>query len=205
MPGHLVGFVFELVVLSCSVAAIVTNSLLLTNCQLLNLSFGQIKVGSLGLYNANFPVTSDLNEFSNGNCIRIDDIPNIDSYKDAAFNCARVGAVIAFVFGAIMFVFGFFKQCLRPLPCTQRIMDVCGGLGQLFLGLVYVVWLTEACDQYQCTFGTGGTYLILTQVFWMASASFTRCMRPGRYERRDEIQAQRAAKEEKKEKEREEA
>ncbi|KAG7351668.1 hypothetical protein IV203_007716 [Nitzschia inconspicua] len=184
MPGHLVGFVFELVVLSCSVAAVVTNSLLLTSCQLLNLSFGQIKVGSLGLYNANFPVTSDLNEFSNGNCIRIDDIPNIDSYKDAAFNCAR---------------------CLRPLPCTQRIMDVCGGLGQLFLGLVYVVWLTEACNQYQCTFGTGGTYLILTQVFWMAAASFTRCMRPGRYERRDEIQAQRAAKEEKKEKEREEA
>lgn len=195
MPGKLIGFVFEIVVLACGTAAVVTNSLLLSSCEVLVLGLANIRVGSLGLYFASFPLDSNLND-SSDECIRIDDVPNIDNYKDAAFNCARVCAVIAFFCGAVLLLFGVFKQCLCPLPCTQLIMDISGSMVQIMLALVYVLWVTEACNRFQCTFGQGGTYLVLTQIFWMAAACCTRCMRPGRYERRDEI---RAAKEQKKE------
>lgn len=185
MPGPFVGFVFEIVVLACCGAAVVTNSLLLASCEFFKLSVGRVPVGSLGLYFANFPPSTDLTDIT-GTCIRIDIVPNIEDVKDTAFNCARVCAVIAFIFGAILLVFGFFKQFLCPLPCTQLLMDICGGSIQFFLVLVYVIWASEACDVYQCTFGDGGTYLVLTQIFWMLAACFTRCMRPGRYERRQE-------------------
>jgi hypothetical protein len=196
--GNFFGFIVELLVLACCAAAVVTNSLLLTSCELLKLSLGEnaVGVGSLGLYFANFPEGTVIDD-TNGQCIRIDDVPNIDDYKNAAFNCARVCAVIAFICGAILLVFGVFKQCLFPLPATQLLMDVSGGLVQIMLALVYVLWATEACNVFQCTFGKGGTYLVLTQFFWLLAAGFTRWMRPGRHDRRDEI---RAAKEEKKRK-----
>jgi hypothetical protein len=198
--GKFIGFIVEVIVLACCAAAVVTNSLLLRTCQVLKLSVGEndvATVGSLGLYFANFPEGTVI-EDTNGQCIRIDNVPNIDNYKDAAFNCARVCAVIAFICGACLLLFGVFKQCLCPLPGTQLVMDVSGGIVQIMLALVYVIWATEACNVFQCTFGNGGTYLVLTQLFWMLAACFTRWMRPGRYERRDEI---RAAKEEKKRKE----
>ena len=199
--GHFVGFIFELIVLGCCLAAVVTNSLLLASCDILYLSSGFRVVGSLGLYQANFPDGTDLDNASGNQdqCVAIDDVPGIDAYKDAAFNCARVCAVIAFFCGLVLLVFGFFKQCLCPLPCSQFLMDLSGFSVQIMLALVYVIWLSKACDSYQCTYGRGGTYLVLTQIFWLGASCFTRCMRPGRHERRDEIAAEKAAKKEKKE------
>jgi hypothetical protein len=187
--GHFFGFIAELLVLGCCAAAVVTNSLLLVSCETLQLSVGnEVTVGSLGLFFANFPPGTVITD-TDGQCTRIDDVPNINDHKDAAFNCARICAIIAFICGAILLVFGFFQQCLCPLPCTQLLMDVSGGLVQLMLALVYVIWATDACGVFQCSFGVGGTYLVLTQVFWLLAACLTRFMRPGRYERRDEIQA----------------
>jgi hypothetical protein len=143
-------------------------------------------VGSLGLYRASFPQDTDLGIEAGPGCVTIDDIPNIGDYKDTAFNCARVCAVVAFFCGLVLLVFGFFKQCLCPLPCSQLLMDVSGAAVQLMLALVYVIFLTEACNRYQCTWGLGGTYLVLTQIFWLGASCFTRCMRPGRQERNKE-------------------
>jgi hypothetical protein len=201
--GHFVGFLFELVVLGCCLAAVVTNSLLLASCNILYLSAGFRVVGSVGLYQANFPDGTDLDNAS-GNldkCVAIDDVPGIDNYKDPAFNCARVCAVIAFFCGLVLLLLGFFKQCLCPLPCSQLLMDLSGFSVQIMLALVYVLWHTRACDMYQCTNGRGGTYLFLTQILWLGASCFTRCMRPGRYERRDEIAAEKARKKEQKERE----
>merc|ERR1712183_533175 len=95
--------------------------------------------------------------------------------------------------GAALVLFGVFQQCLCPLPFTQLIMDVCGGTIQLFLALTYVIWFTGLCkeEDHTCVYGnTGGTYLLLTQLFWLTAALFTRCMRPGRSERRKERQEQ---------------
>ena len=187
----LVGFVAELAVLGCCVAAVVTNSLLLTSCELLKLQ-GVGRQGSIGLFYADFPDP----DVAGGECTNIDNVDGSSELKDAAFNCARYCAILAFVFGAILLVFGFFKQCICPLPCTQAMMDLSGAFVQIMLALVYFIWLTEACNQYYCTFGQGLMYVALTQFFWACAACFTRCMRPGRYERRDEIAA---AKQQKKE------
>jgi hypothetical protein len=86
-------------------------------------------------------------------------------------------------------------------------MDLSGAFVQIMLALVYVIWLTEACaNSFYCTAGDGGIYLPLTQLFWLAASCFTRCMRPGRHERRDEIKAAKAKKQDEKErKEREQA
>ncbi len=67
---------------------------------------------------------------------------------------------------------------------------------QVSLALVYVIWMSDACDKYFCEYGEGSTYLILTQIFWLGAGCFTRCMRGGRWERRDEISAQRELKQE---------
>lgn len=193
MGGKLVGLAAELVVMGFCCAAVVTNSLLLKSCDLLDLGGLQQEVGSLGLYFADFPDQQD------ASCVKIDDQSGVN--KDAAFNCARVCAVMAFCFGAILLVFGVFRQYIIPLPCTQLLMDVSGGCVQITLSLVYVIWLTDACNTFYCTFGQGGTYLILTQCFWLGASCFTRCMRPGRHERRDEIAANKEAKAAAKEKE----
>jgi hypothetical protein len=132
-------------------------------------------------------------------CIGIDqddfDEGNVD---DTAWKCARVCACLALCFGCILFVFAFMKQCIIPLPCSQRIIDLSSTLVQVSLALVYVMWMSDACDRYFCDYGNGGTLLILTQVFWLAAGCFTRCMRPGRFERRDEITAIKAQKAEEK-------
>ncbi|KAL3893380.1 MAG: hypothetical protein SGARI_008207 [Bacillariaceae sp.] len=201
--GHFIGFLFEILVLASCVAAVITNSLLLASCDILYLSSGFRVVGSLGLYQANFPDGTDLDNASgnSGECVVLDDVPGISEYKDTAFNCARVCAVIAFFCGLVLLVFGFFKQCLCPLPWSQLLMDLSGFSIQIMLALVDVIWMSKACDNYQCTWGQGGTYLVLTQIFWLGAGCFTRCMRPGRYERRDEIKAEKAAKKEKQERE----
>jgi len=211
--GRLIGLLSELIVLAACCCAVITNSLLLYSCDLVTVSKSwsenigdniDIDIddvgsrGTIGLYRANLaPFLSgnntdnassyDVNEYDG--CIMIDKISGIDEKKDAAFNCARVCAVVGFIFGATLLVFGFFKQCLCELPCSQIVMDVCGGTIQIFLALTYVIWHTALCREEGnvCSFGsTGGSYLILTQVFWLLAAIFTRCMRPGRSERRKE-------------------
>jgi hypothetical protein len=158
----------------------VTNCLLLSSCELLELD-GSLNDGSVGLFQWQLPGEQT-------ECVKISDIEN-RAVEDTALKCARVCAVMALAFGGILFVFGFFKQCLFDLPCSQKLMDLSATCVQIMLALVYVVWWTEACDYYYCSYGKGATYLILTQIFWMAAGCFSRCMRDGRSERRKEDRA----------------
>jgi len=188
----LIGFVAELLVLGSCLAAVVTNSLLVTDCELLTLT-GVAESGSLGLFKVDPPVQG------NGTCVTIDQAKfNELGINDAAYKCARVCSVMAFCFGALLFVLIFFKQCIFPLPCSQFLMDISSTMVQVSLALVYVIWMSNACDEYFCEYGQGSTYLILTQIFWLAGGCFTRCMRGGRWERRDEIRAERERKQEEK-------
>jgi hypothetical protein len=173
--------------------SVVTNCLLLASCELLDLENGR-NDGSLGLFQWQLPG-------EHSECVEVSDIQDHAVSKDAALNCARVCAVMALIFGAILFVFGFFKQCLFQLPCTQMLMDLSATCVQIMLALVYVVWATDACDEYYCSYGKGGTYLILTQIFWMAAGCFSRCMRDGRSERRKEDRASGKDEERKRQKE----
>ena len=133
--------------------------------------------GTLGLFQYQNP-TSDSTE-----CTTVSDIANRD-IQDAAFKCARVVSLMAFGFGGILLVFGFFKQCLCPLPCTHLLMDLAATGVQICLALVYVIWLSEACNIYECVYGNGASYLIATQLLWLVVGCFARCMREGRSERR---------------------
>jgi hypothetical protein len=172
-------------------SSVVTNALLLTSCDLLDLSGGFNK-GSLGLFQWNNP--------SDGKEDECFDFPPDEEreIEDKALKCAQVCAILALCFGGVLFVFGFFKQCIIPLPCSQRIMDLTSACVQLFLALVYVVWASKACDFYSCSYGDGATYLIVTQFLWLGAGCFSRCMRDGRWERRDEIKAQKELKKEEK-------
>ena len=162
-------------------SSVVTNFLLIFSCDFLDLFKGGIKLGSLGLFSWKIPQDgSECTAFAEDSEI-----------EDTAFNCARVCSVIALCAGGIMFAFGFFKQCIFPLPCTQMLMDLSSTCVQVMLALVYVIWLSEACDLYTCKYGDGSTLLIVTQLLWLAAGIFSRCMRPGRWERRDEIHANR--------------
>ena len=149
--------------------------------------------GSLGLFKVDPPAEGD------GTCITIDQSQfKALGSNDAAYKCARVCSVMAFCFGGLLFVLIFFKQCIFPLPCSQFLMDISSTMVQVSLALVYVIWMSNACDVYYCQYGQGSTYLILTQIFWLGAGCFTRCMRDGRWERRDEIRADRERKQEEK-------
>ena len=151
------------------------------------------QTGSLGLFKVDPPSQG------NSTCVTIDQAQFKElGINDAAYKCARVCSVMAFCFGALLFVLIFFKQCIFPLPCSQFLMDISSTMVQVSLALVYVVWMSNACDLYYCEYGQGSTYLILTQIFWLAAGCFTRCMRGGRWERRDEIRAERERKQEEK-------
>jgi preprotein translocase subunit SecY len=117
--------------------------------------------GSLGLFEWQLPGVHPY-------CVEIADVQN-RAVDDTALKCARVCALLALCFGAILLVFGFFKQCLCPLPCSQLLMDLLSTCVQIMLASVYVVWLTDACDEYYCNYGDGAIYLILTQIFWLAA------------------------------------
>jgi hypothetical protein len=181
---------------------VITNILLITTCELLDVSNGRIQ-GSVGLFSWKDPSSGE-----DGECLEISAVED-RLIEDAALKCARVCSIMAIIFGGILLVFGFFKQCIIPLPCTQKLMDLSATFVQIFLGLVYVIWWTDLCDEFYCSYGNGSINLILTQLFWLAAGIFSRCMRPGRYERRDEIRDERdkknAAKEKKKQQEMEEA
>jgi hypothetical protein len=82
-------------------------------------------------------------------------------------------------------------------------MDLSATCVQITLALVYVIWWSDVCDDFYCQYGDGATYLILTQIFWLAAGIFSRCMRPGRWERRDEIRDERNKKNEEKQKKKE--
>ena len=108
-------------------------------------------------------------------------------------------SMMALVFGCILTFFGFFNQCLCPLPCGQRLIDISGVGVQLALALTWPMIRSSVCDEYGgCSWGGGATALLLAQLFFFAASVFSRCMREPRYERRKE------RKEDKKEEEGEE-
>ncbi len=170
---------------------VATNALLIVDCELLKLNW-RLGTGSLGLFKFN-PVSQIIPV----ECISISkEIFITLGIDDAAYKCARVCSVMAFIFGALLLVLIIFKQCIFPLPCSQFLMDISSTIIQVSLALVYVIWMSSACNLYVCEFGEGSIYLILAQIFWFSAGCFTRCMRGGRWERRDEIQAEREKKQE---------
>lgn len=81
-------------------------------------------------------------------------------------------------------VFGFFKQCLCPLPCSQILLDLSGIAVQISLALVWPVWRTSFCSTFGCQWGRGATALLVSQVFYLVASVFTRCMRDPRHVRK---------------------
>ena len=154
--------------------SVVTNAMFITACDFMNIELAGGFAGTFAFWK--------YKESGQSECT---DLP--DDFGDGWFRTAQLCTIIALCSGGILLVFGFFKQCIIPLPCSQLIMDLASTLTQVCLALVYLVWLSETCkEDYDCTWGDSGILLILTQVFWLAAGCFTRCMRPGRRERAKE-------------------
>jgi hypothetical protein len=164
------------------------NILTITSCELLEVKRGG---GTLGL----FRFKLGTGDGGDGDCKEFED----DS-EDAALNCARVCAILALIFGAVILLFGFFKQCLCKLPCTKIIMDVSGFGVQISMALVYVAWSNEICDTGGCEWGKGMTFNLCAQICYVAASCLVRCMREPRYERRKDEPDRRKAKKEPEEK-----
>jgi hypothetical protein len=107
-------------------------------------------------------------------------------------------AFFALIFGCLILLLGFFKQCLCKIPCTNIIMNISGFGVQISMALVYVAWANKLCDNGGCYWGEGMTYNLLAQIFYAVSSCLVRCMREPRYERRkDDEPAPKAAPKEK--------
>ena len=96
----------------------------------------------------------------------------------------RACSMMGLIFGCILTFFGFFKQCLCPLPLGNKLIDISGVLVQISLALTWPMIRSSVCDTYGCSWGGGATALLCSQLFFFAASVFTRCMRPPRYERR---------------------
>lgn len=95
--------------------------------------------------------------------------------------------MMAMVGGLIFAVFAFFNQCLCPLPCSQRIIDLSGVVVQIGLALTWPIIRSSICDSNGgCYWGDGSWALFFAHIFYFAASVFSRCMRDPRYKRRQE-------------------
>lgn len=175
----LFGLIAEVIVLGCCMAAVVTNLLLIFSCEFFDVQYANGVSGSIGLF--------QVKTAAGGGCILWDDISSASAgliAVDTPMKVAQVCSCVAFCMGMVLFVFGFMRQCCCPLPFTQILMDLSASFIQAFLAMTYAAWATESCDKNTCTYGEGSILLLLTQIFWLLAGMFTRCMRPGRRERR---------------------
>jgi hypothetical protein len=168
----LVGLVAELAVLASIAAGIAANSAVVGGCKMLKLRDG----GSISPWRANI-------DGSGCQSWEKDDT----DLDDWIINMARACCVMALVFGAILAVFAFFNQCLLPLPCTQKILDLSGLGVQISLALTWPMIRSDVCDSFGgCSWGDDATALLLSQIFYLIASIFARCMREPRYKRRQE-------------------
>jgi hypothetical protein len=132
-----------------------------------------IRIGSIGPWRA---------DIDGSGCVVWDKTAEA---TDWLLNMARVCSMMGLILGCILTFFGFFKQCLCPLPCSQIIIDISGVAVQISLALVWPMIRSDVCQTYGgCRWGGGATALILAQIFFFVASIFSRCMREPRYERR---------------------
>lgn len=95
--------------------------------------------------------------------------------------------VMVLVFGAILAVVARFHQCLLPLPCTQRILDLSGAGVHFGPALTWPMIRSNACDSLGgCGWGDDATALLQSQIFYLIASVVSRCMREARYKSRQE-------------------
>jgi len=173
----LIGLVAELCVLGCIVAGIAANSAVVGGCEMLDLRGGN---GHIGPWRADITGVTDGCKGWNK-----DDT----DLNDWLINMARACSMMALVFGCILAVFAFFNQCLCPLPCSQRIIDLSGLGVQIGLCLTWPMIRSNVCDEFGgCTWGNQATALCLSQIFYFCASIFSRCMREPRYKRKQDRQ-----------------
>eukprot|EP00980_Cylindrotheca_fusiformis_P019124 scaffold6472_cov75-Cylindrotheca_fusiformis.AAC.3 len=134
--------------------------------------------GSTGVFTWKLPGEQD-------KCVQISPSSEFD---DTSFECARRGTVIACVFGTFMMICALFQQYLCPLPKSQLLMDISALGAQVCLGLVYALWHSKLCSEYECSRGENFFYLFIAEALWGLAWIFTRFMRPGKRARQNEIQ-----------------
>lgn len=168
MPG-IIGRFAEFIIFGSITAALVLNIILLTSCEMLI-----VPGGTLGLYN--YEIKTNSNQFTvTDGCVNIE-----SDVSDTAFNCARICAVIALIFGVAILFFGVFKQCICNLPCAGLILGISHLGVQIMLSLVWVIHLGDACNS-GCNWGIGATYLLVAQILYLAAGCFSRCLPEPRY------------------------
>lgn len=167
----LIGFVAEICVLTSIVVAVACNGAVVGSCEVIVLSRG---AGTIGPWRA---------DIEGSGCQGWD---KDTAGTDWLINMARACSMMGLVFGCILAVFGFFNQCLCPLPCTQKILDISGVATQISLALTWPMIRSSLCDPYGCEWGGGATALLLSQLFYFIANVFARCMREPRYKRKKE-------------------
>jgi len=165
----LIGFIFEVLVLGFMAAGIASNAAVVGMCDMLEIG-GDVSIG---------PWRADI---GGSGCVIWDKSAEA---SDWLLNMARVCSMMGLILGCILTFFGFFKQCLCPLPCSQIIMDISGVAVQISLALVWPMIRSDVCVKYGgCRWGGGALALFLAQIFFFVASIFTRCMREPRHERR---------------------
>ena len=167
----LIGFLAELAVLGCIAAGIAANAAVVGTCEMLKLGRNAGYIG---------PWRADIE----GSGCQAWDKDDTD-LNDWRINMARACCMMALIFGIILAVYGFFHQCLCPLPCSQKILDLSGLGVQIGLLLTWPMIRSDVCDEFGgCSWGSGSTWLVFAQIFYFIASIFTRCMREPRYQRR---------------------
>jgi hypothetical protein len=157
--------------LPCGIAA---NSAVIGTCQMLQLGRG---AGAISVPDA--PI------FNGSGCTCWDkDATELDVW---ILNMARACSMMA-PLCCILAHFGFCtfaNQCLCPMPCTQKVLDISVAGVQLSLALTWPMVQTAACNEFGgCTWADGSTALLLAQLFYFFASIFSRCMREPRYKRK---------------------
>lgn len=170
-----IGLICEVLVLTAVIAGIALNAAVVGSCEVIEVEGFRQRDDIVGFG----PWKQDITD--PGNC-QTWDKDQVDAPWQV--NMARACSMMALVFGLVLAVFVFFKQCLFALPCSQRMIDLCGLGVQVGLILTWPIWRADICDGASCSWGTGMTLLFCSQVCYACASLFSRCMREPRSERK---------------------
>lgn len=170
----LIGFVAELLVLGCICCGVAANLYVVLTCEMLELRNG----GKIGPWRAQIGRDAECEVWNKADA---------DEVTDWLLNMARATSMMGLCFGGIFAICLLFHQCLFPLPCGQKLMDISASGVQISLALTWAITWSDVCDDFGgCSRGDGAYALMACHAFYLGASIFNRCMREPRYKRREE-------------------
>jgi len=149
---------------------------------------GQFIAGGYGVFNLRPPdSTGECRYIYFFSSVTSDRYPNDvwNPSQDEVLAFAQVGGFLSPVFGIILLVNIFKRQFGQELKWYKLILFLTATGIQVSLGWIWLIWFSQGCDFFTCSYASGSTFVILSHLCWLGASWATRYIRPSKKDRKD--------------------